>query len=328
MKTVALLFGGKSQEHFISCISAKSIYEHANKENYQIDLIGITKENKWYFYQDELSYLEDGTWENHNIKPILNVLETLKQYDVIFPITHGAYGEDGKLQGLLEFTNVPYVGGKTLSSAINMDKGINKKLLSFYGIPQVPFVTLKKETPLETVTSTLTFPVIIKPCNGGSSIGIKKANTYQELKKAITYAFQYDDEILVEKFLKVRELECGILKTDTILISDIGEILPANDYYDYESKYEKKESIIKIPAQIPVRIKKEIQDLANKLFEITKCDSFARIDFFYEEKSGKLYYNEINTLPGFTSISMYPKLMEQKGITYSDLISSLIENAS
>lgn len=306
MKKVLLIYGGVSTEHDVSCISAKSIMNNIDLNKYILDCVYITKNNKWLYKNEEIT----------------NIITFLKKYDVIFPITHGNNGEDGKLQGFLDLFNIKYVGSKCGSSYICMDKIRTKEILSYHNIPQVPFEIYNKNKQL-----SIPFPVIIKPANGGSSIGIKVANNKKELKKAIKQALKYDKKIIVEKFIKAQELECAILEDKKLIISEVGEIISANSFYDYEAKYENKESKTIIPANIELDISNKIKDYAKTIFEILDLKGLARIDFFYDKENNKIYLNEINTLPGFTEISMFPKLIMNEGINYKDIISKLIDNA-
>ena len=305
MKKVLLIYGGASPEHEISCKSAQSIIENIDKTKYELECIYITPSNEW-------------TKEN---KPVTNIIEYLKQFDVVFPIIHGCDGEDGKLQGMLDLFRIKYVGSKWGPSYICMDKGRTKQILKYYNIPQVPFQIYDKKENL-----IIPFPVIIKPANGGSSIGIKIAHNKKEYKKAISEASKYDKKIIVEKYINAQELECAILEDNNLIISNIGEIITENNFYDYDTKYNKNTAEINTVANIPNEVKKQIKKYAKFIFDKLNLNVLARIDFLYDKDFKKLYLNEINTLPGFTTISMYPKLIMDKGFTYKDLITKLIEN--
>lgn len=315
MKKILLLYGGNSYEYEVSCKSAKSIMENYDRKKFVIIPVLITKTNNWFVYDDKL---------NNSIYNVDNIIEFIKNFDIVFPIIHGFGGEDGKLQGMLDFFNIKYVGSKTLTSAIGMDKEISKILFSYLGIPVTPYLVVKKDYNIKEIERFLSYPIIIKPCNGGSSIGVNKANNKNELKKGIIEALKYDKKVLLEKYIKGRELECAILETKELIISDIGEILSENEIYDYEAKYIKK-SHTNIPNDIPKNIKKQIQKYSKKVFEFLECKDLCRIDFFYDEENKKIYLNEINTLPGFTEISMYPKLITNKKISYKDLITYLLQ---
>lgn len=328
MKKVLILFGGNSSEHDVSCKSAKSIAENIDKSLFSIEMAGITKDNKWYHYQDDLKYLEIGTWIENKKAEIIHPINYLKQFDVIFPMIHGTNGEDGKLQGMLELFHIPFVGCKTLSSAIGMDKEISKIMFDSIKIPQVPYLVIEESFKMEEIISKIGFPMIIKPANGGSSIGINKAENTEELEHAIAEAKKYDSKVIIEKFIHCRELECAVLEKDHQLIcSSPGEIIAANEFYDYDAKYVNQKSITKIPNDLPIEIIKEIKDNAKKVFQRLQCNGYARVDFFYDPDNQKIYINEINTIPGFTSISMYPTLIENEHISYQELITILIENA-
>lgn len=325
MKKVLILFGGKSAEHQVSCQSAKSIMEHIANDRYDVTAVGIDHQNKWFKYNGDIE--EIGNWQDQEKEEIDNITNFLKEFDVVFPVLHGAYGEDGKLQGLLDLLEVKYVGCKTLSSAICMDKVISKYLFQALEIQQVPFIELKENDKLKNIIKKLSFPVIVKPANSGSSIGINKANNMKELKSAIKKAKKYDQKVLIEKFIHAKELECAVLVDKDLLVSDVGEIKSANEFYDYNAKYENQKSETIIPADISLEVKEKIREYAKKAFIAANASSLSRIDFFYEEESNQIYLNEINTMPGFTTISMYPKLFINEGYTYQELITTLLENA-
>ena len=328
IKKVLILFGGIGTEHIVSCNSCKSILENIDKLKYDYEVVGISKENVWYKFSDDLSYLVNENWTSANILEIDNIINYIKKFDVVFPVMHGNYCEDGKLQGFLDLFNVKYVGCKTLSSALLMDKVLTKFILKGLDIPSVPSISFKNDYKIDDIISEIGFPMIIKPSNGGSSIGINKACNKKELIKSIKLAKKYDDKILIEKFIKARELEVAILKTrEKTICSYPGEIKSANEFYDYDAKYDNKESYTIIPDDLNKDIVSKIKEYALRLFESLDCKGLSRVDFFYDEENEKIYLNEANTMPGFTSISMYPKLMENEGIEYKDLISILIDNS-
>ena len=306
MKKVLLIYGGVSPEHDVSCKSAKAIIENIDTTKFQLDCIYITPNNEWL----------------NNNKKIENIIEFIKKYDVIFPIIHGTNGEDGKLQGLLDLFNIKYVGTKQGSSYICMDKQRTKQILNYYNIPQVPYQIYQKGKKL-----AIPFPVIIKPANGGSSIGIKVAHNKNEYQKAIKNALKYDKKVIIEKYINVQELECAVLEDKKLIISEVGEIITKDGFYDYDTKYQNDTAETNIIANIPDNIKKQIKKYAKTIFEVLELKGLARIDFFYDKDYKKIYLNEINTLPGFTPISMYPKLIINENISYKDLITKLIENA-
>ena len=304
MKKVLLIYGGSSTEHEVSCNSAKNIIKNIDKSKYDLTTLKITKDNIWI----------------SNDKIVDNIIEYLKQFDVIFPITHGTKGEDGKLQGMLDFFDIKYVGPKTGESFICMDKVYSKMVFEKLGVNVVPYEIYDKNKQIN-----IPFPVIVKPANGGSSVGISKANNEKELNQAIEKANLYDSKIILEQFIKGQELECAVLEDEEIIVSEVGEIKSANEIYDYDSKYINSESQTIIPAHIPNDISNSIKETAEYLFKKMNLKGLSRIDFFYD--GNKIYINEINTLPGFNEISMYPKLITNLGISYQELITKLIENA-
>ena len=328
IKKVLILFGGNSSEHYISCKSCVSVLKNIDRKRYDIEVAGISKNNIWYKFSDDLFYLEDGSWKDSNILEIDNIINYLRKFDVVFPVMHGTNAEDGRMQGFLDLFDIKYVGCKTLSSALLMDKAITKLILKSLDIPSVPFKVIKDNYEMCDLIENIKFPMIVKPSNGGSSIGISKVNNKKELIKAIKLAKKYDDKLLVEKFINARELEVAVLKDNkNIICSNPGEIKSANEFYDYDAKYDNKASYTLIPDDLPEDILKKIKEYSLRLFKSLDCSGLSRIDFFYDEENNALYLNEANTMPGFTTISMYPKLIESIGIEYKDLISILIDNS-
>lgn len=326
MKKVLLIFGGNSSEHYVSCLSAKSIIENIDRSKYDITIVGIYK-TYWFLFDDDLSYLENGNWlESKNNSKIFNIIDFIQKFDVVFPILHGKNGEDGKIQGMFELFDIKYVGCNTLSSAIGMDKEISKILFKHLGIPIAPYICQKyPKIKINEVIKKIGFPLIVKPANGGSSIGITKANNKRELIKAIEIAHEYDKKIIFEKFIKARELECAVLENKKLHVSTVGEIILKNDIYDYNSKYfDSAETIV--PSNIPKNIQKQIKEYAEIIFKNIEAKGLSRVDFFYDEEKNKVYVNEINTMPGFTVISMYPSLLIYDKISYKEIITHLIEN--
>lgn len=330
MIKLGVIYGGKSTEHDISEMSAKSVIENLNKEKYEVHEIYINKYGKWF--------------ENKNgqIEEIYNLLWTLKELDVVFPVLHGKYGEDGTIQGMLEMLGIPYVGCGVLSSAVGMDKAYTKILFERAGIPQTKYIYIRKrengyymvndnfedeELKIEKITSKLKFPMFVKPSNSGSSVGVKKVTTIEELKSAIENSQQYDNKILIEEEIVGKEVECAILEDEKINVSTVGEIKSAEEYYSFDAKYNIPESKIIIPAEISKDEAQRIKELAIKAFKAIDGKGLARVDFFIENETNKIYINEINTMPGFTQISMYPKLFENIGIGFTELLDKLIENA-
>lgn len=325
MKKVLILFGGNSFEYKVSCMSAKSILNNIDNTKYDVTPVAIDKNNKWYIYKGDIANIEK--WHNEYIIEIENIVEFIKQFDIVFPVLHGANGEDGRLQGMLDLFNIKYVGCKTLPSAICMDKIFSKYIFNYLNIPQVPFTEVTNDISINDIISEINFPMIVKPANGGSSIGISKVNNKKELKKAIKEAYKYDNKVLVEKYVIARELECAVLIDKNIKVSNVGEIKAANEFYDYNAKYENNKSYTIIPADLPDSVVTQIQEYAKKAFIGTNASSLSRVDFFYDEINNEIYLNEINTMPGFTEISMYPQLFINEGYTYKELINILIENA-
>ncbi len=323
MKKVAIIYGGMSSEHDVSMVSGQNVIENIDKTKYEIYPIIITK---------------DGKWIDKREKEIKDVFKLLKEMDVVFPVLHGLYGEDGTIQGMLEMAKVKYVGCKVLSSSVSMDKVYTKIIFEKAKIPQAKYIYLRNENTyidenfeemylendkiISLVEEKLSFPVFVKPSNSGSSIGISKAKDGAELIKAIADASIYDKKIIIEQAIVGKEVECAVLGNEA---SSVGQILPAEEFYSFNAKYENAESQVIIPADLSEEKIEEIRKLALKAFNAVDGSGISRVDFFVEEGTEKVYINEINTMPGFTEISMYPKLWEKAGISYSDLISKLIE---
>lgn len=334
---IAIIFGGRSGEHEISIISALSVYRALNKKKYDATLIGIDKKGRWQLpplnrvllYEKNPRALKLSK-EKKLLNP--NPLTHHMPFDVVIPILHGPFGEDGTVQGMLELANIPYVGSGVLGSAIGMDKEITKRLLAEAGIPIVPFITLYRhefrahpQKILSKAAAAFGFPFFVKPANLGSSVGIHKVKRPADLQHAIRDAFRFDSKILIEKAIACRELECAVLGNENPQASVVGEIVPNHEFYNYEAKYlDKNGAQLLIPAPIQQRVAQKVQELAVKTFKALQLSGMARIDFFMDRKSGKLYANEANTIPGFTSISMYPKLWKASGIPYVKLIDKLI----
>lgn len=330
MIKLGIVYGGVSTEHDISVMSAKSVIENLDKEKYEIHEIYINKYGKWY------EVIDDEKEE------IYNLIWTLKKLDVVFPVLHGLGGEDGTIQGMLEMLQVPYVGCKVLASSVGMDKVYTKIIFEKAGIPEAPYVYIKKkengyiivnenfkeeEFKVESITKKLNYPMFVKPSNSGSSVGVKKATNNEELKMAIENAGQYDNKILIEQGINAREVECAILDGTEVRASTVGEIISAEEFYSFDAKYNIPESKTIIPADISKEQIEQIQKLAIRAFKAIDGRGLARADFFIEKDTNKIYINEINTMPGFTKISMYPKLFEAVGIKYSELLDKLIANA-
>lgn len=326
MIKLGVIYGGISTEHDVSIMSAKSVIENLDKEKYDIHEIYINEYGKWM----------------ENDEEIYNLIWKLKELDVVFPVLHGLGGEDGTIQGMLEMLKVPYVGCGVLASSVGMDKVYTKILFEKAGIPQAPYIYIKKnedgyiiinenfeeeQFKIEKITEKLKYPMFVKPSNSGSSVGVKKATSDQELKMAIENAGQYDTKILVEQGIDGKEVECAILDGKDVVASTVGEIKSAEEFYSFDAKYNIPESKTVIPAEITEQQIEEIRKLAIKAFKAIDGKGLSRVDFFIEKETNKIYINEINTMPGFTKISMYPKLFEAVGVSYSELLDKLIENA-
>ena len=318
MKKILILFGGNSHEHEISCLSANFIKQNIDNKLFTYELIGIDYDNSWY----KVDKLKDINidWKNNIIEKIDNVIEFIHDFDKILPVIHGNTCEDGKLQSIFELYNLKYVGCNSYSSLICYDKFLTKIFLEKYNIEQIPYKIYSKNN-----IKNIKYPVIVKPCKCGSSIGIGIAKNKKELIKNIKIAKKYDDKIIIEKYIEnKREFECAILKhKNKLYTSDIGEILNNGSWYDYNSKY--KEKINTCIADINNEFKNNIKNISKKIFQILNCKNMARIDFLYDLDNKKLYFNEINTIPGFTDISMYPKLINELGINYKKLITLLLQ---
>ena len=350
MKKIKLgvIFGGMSTEHDVSVVSAMSIIKCLDKEKYEIFPIYIDENGKWYKYTKDIEKIKIlGLGEKvEEIEIIQEPISCLKKLDVVFPVLHGLYGEDGTIQGLLEIIKVPYVGCKVLSSSISMDKAYTKVIFERAGLKQVKYEYVKKikneniyqyfdkefnTTKMKVgelcskLAQNIEFPMFVKPSNSGSSVGIKKANNLEELKNAIEYAGEFDEKILIEQGIDAREVECAILGENDVKASCVGEVLPAEDFYSYDAKYSNSESKVVIPANLSPDISEKIKKYAIKAFEAVDGTGLARVDFFIEKGTNEIYINEINTMPGFTEISMYPKLWEASGISYKELLDRMLQ---
>lgn len=314
---VGILFGGKSAEHEISLHSAENVIAALDREKYHPVPIKIDKQGKWFLADGSHFSLNPGDPENK------------KALDVVFPILHGTYGEDGTIQGLLKLADIPFVGAGVLGSAVGMDKDIMKRLLRDANIPIAEFLVFgdSDKVNFAAITQKIGLPFFVKPANLGSSVGINKVKNKKDFVKAIAEAFQYDRKIIVEEFIKGREIECAVLGNDNPIVSIPGEIIVNDEFYSYEAKYiNENGAILEIPAKLDKDTQKKIQNLAVQTFKTLACEGMGRVDFFLRE-NGAVIVNEINTIPGFTSISMYPKLWEASGTSYAKLIDRLIQLA-
>lgn len=343
---VALIFGGKSGEHEVSLSSVSSIYKFINKQKYNVFTIGITKEGNWLYYEGDVENIKNKSWEDlANKNANINLIPTIgkeigiqfedgkfEKIDILFPVLHGPYGEDGAIQGLFEISNIPYVGCGVLASSVGMDKLICKKVFEKAGLPQVRYAyTTKwdfdkdKKSVLDGIEAVLPYPIFVKPANLGSSVGISKANNKEELIKGIEFALKYDKRIVLEEGVNAREIEVSVLGNEEVHASIAGEIIPAKEFYDYEAKYLNSSSKLLIPADLDEEIMNRIRAMAVTAFKSIDGCGLSRVDFFVDKNNNEIYINEINTMPGFTNISMYPKLWEATGIGYSELIDKLID---
>ncbi len=341
---LGLIFGGMSTENEVSVMSANSILKNLDKSKYDIFPIYISKSGEWYQY-DNLENIEISE-DMHHMKKIENIMKNLQNLDVLFPVLHGLYGEDGTIQGLFEILKKSYVGCGVLASSVGMDKAYTKVIFDKANICQAPYIYLKKardqytyidkefnerkislEETANIVEKEIGFPAFIKPANSGSSVGINKAKNKEELKKYIEYAGKFDKKILIEKGIQGQEVECAVLGNDDVMASCVGEIKSADEFYSYDAKYQNENSRTLIPANLNEEVANEIRKLAIKAFKAIDGKGLSRVDFFVEDKTNQIYINEINTLPGFTKISMYPKLFEAVGIPYEELLDKLINLA-
>jgi D-alanine-D-alanine ligase len=346
---VGVIFGGRSSEHEVSLASAKNVMEALRQAGNEIVPIGISAEGRWLPQPDawlRLTAQSQGAPRNPEqeslaarpTSPVLRELleeQHLPPVDVIFPMLHGPYGEDGTVQGLLEMANLPYVGSGVLGSAVAMDKEIARKLFACHGLPQVRYLTVRRhawrlapEAETDRIETALPYPLFVKPANLGSSVGVSKARDSRQLQAAIELATRYDSKLLVEAAVPhAREIEVSVLGNDEPEASVAGEIIPANEFYDYNAKYESAGSQLLIPARLNKATMERVRELAVQAFQALDCAGLARVDFLIAGDHGAIYLNELNTMPGFTRISMYPKLWEASGLAYPDLVHRLLELA-
>lgn len=353
---VGLIFGGRSGEHKVSIASALSVYQALDKSRYDVTLIGIDKEGRWTLPDSQallaqadtpMSVKMSRSKESLALVPFSNSRQLVPaesepssgqvpKLDVILPILHGTYGEDGTLQGLLELAQVPYVGSGVLGSSLGMDKEVSRRLLGTVGIPTVPTHTLRKSEYLadkdrhhKELLKKFALPFFVKPANAGSSVGVHKVKTAEQLSLALKDAFEFDRKVLVEKAINARELECSVLGNDEPRTSIVGECIPRHEFYSYEAKYLDENGVeLVAPAQnLPESLVEKIQTWAKLAFLTLECRGMARVDFFMDKETGELFLNEINTIPGFTKVSMYPRMWAASGLAYSELLDELIRLA-
>lgn len=335
---VAVIFGGRSGEHDVSLMSARSVLSVLDPAKYEVTQIGITREGKWLTGDDVIGKFENGKLnglEHFALSADPSVRRTQEAFDVFFPVLHGTFGEDGTIQGLFEMADVAYVGAGVVGSAVGMDKGVFKEVMRANGIPVVESVlVLRNEIGknmngvIEKAEKAGAYPLFTKPANLGSSVGVTKCYNRSDLQEGLMEAAQFDRRVLIERGVtNAREIEVSVLGNDEPAASVCGEILPSREFYSYESKYIDGTSGLEIPAQIPHETSEKIREYAVRAYKSIDCAGMARVDFFVEKDTNQIYLNELNTIPGFTKISMYPKLWEASGLPYAKLVDRLIELA-
>ena len=346
-KTVAVIFGGQSSEHEVSRTSAVLMLDALDKEKYQVLPVGITKKGEWLVYHGPVEQVRSGEWEKYGVPVCLSPDATKKCFlkivngsvkeipvDVVIPVLHGAWGEDGTIQGLLEMAQIPYVGCGVLASAVSMDKVFTKMIAKSARIPQAKYLWLHKaelaenrEKILDQVEKKLGYPCFVKPSNAGSSVGISKAKTREQLSWALDLAAGYDRKVIVEEAIDAREFECAVLGNEDPMVSGVGEVLSATEFYDYDAKYNNSASRTVIPAELEQEKVEEMRRIAKKIFRAVDGSGLARVDFFVDKHTGKVLFNELNTMPGFTPISMYPMLWEAAGMSNREMMDRFVELA-
>jgi len=342
MKKLLILCGGQSTEHIVSRMSCTSVLNNIHKDQYDLTVVGIEKDGTWYVLNQNQDDLAKDTWLD-GAQAVNDVYGLIKQQDVVFPVLHGKYGEDGTIQGMLEMAEVPYVGCRVLGSSVSMDKIYTKKILETVGIPQVKSLYIKKrydgklvvvdaqfeesENIVDIVKKELGFPCFMKASRSGSSVGCFRVDYEEDFMDKLKETAKYDSHIVIEECIDCIELETAVLGNDDPIVSRVGQIMPHGEFYTFESKYEDEESKTCIPALVDESIQEQIRGYALKVFKAVDGHGLSRVDFFLDKKTNKVYLNEINTMPGFTKISMYPQLIADYGIPYCDLIDKLIELA-
>lgn len=343
--TVGIIFGGVSSEHNISCISAKSIIENIDYSKYNLVLIGITKEGKWYIFNDDVNLLPDDRWlsskslvpafisPDTSVKGLVTAKGSIVKLDAVFPVLHGKNGEDGTIQGLLQLAQIPFVGCDATSSGVCMDKAVANAVADAFGIAQAKWFAISEycynkngNTLLDEAIDYLGFPIFVKPANAGSSVGISKAHNKEELAAAMTVAFKEDKKAVLEEFIDGYEVECAVLGNNEPVAAEVGQILASVEFYTFDAKYNNP-SETAIPAHLSDERREEIRQQAVKAYSAMGCEGLSRVDFFVTKDDERVLLNEINTIPGQTSISMYPKLFEAVGVSYKELIDRLISLA-
>lgn len=344
-KRLGVIFGGTSTEHEVSIVSGTSVIKNLNKEKYDIYPIYIDKSGEWFEFEPDNKTYKVGD-EIVGTKKIENIWNYLKTMDILFPVLHGLQGEDGTIQGMFELLKIPYVGTRVLGSSVCMDKVYSKIIFEKAKLNQAKYIYIRRfedkyiyvnedfseeilniQETVNKIMEKIDFPMFIKPSNSGSSVGISKAKNKDELINAITEASKFDKKILIEENINGREIECAVLGNEEVKASVLGEILPAEAFYSFSAKYQNSDSKTVEAPDLPEELTKKVRELAVKAYKAADCQGLSRVDFFVDDKENKIYINEINTLPGFTEISMYPKLWEKSGLTYTELLDKLIELA-
>ncbi len=343
-QNVCVLFGGVSSEHSVSEVSASAVLDSIDREKYNVFAVGITEDGRWLLYDGEVQKIREHSWENEKTVPAIlspdrcdKALLVMRDggttkinIDVVYPVIHGKNGEDGTIPGLCELAGIPYVGSGVIGSAACMDKCIAKILFEKAGIPQADWVELKlgQKPDFEKMEEKLGYPMFIKPSSAGSSVGVTKAQNRKELEDGIALALKHDYKVLIEECINAREVECGVmgnLEPETSAV--LGEIKPAKEFYDFEAKYECEDSKLMIPAPVDKETEAKIKEYAINAYKICECRGHSRVDFFVDKETGDIYLNEINTIPGFTPISMYPKVWEASGLSMTEVIDRHIQLA-
>lgn len=342
---IGVIFGGMSTENEVSVVSGKYVLKNLDSKKYEVYPIYIDKKGKWYKYEGEYDNLIMNQ-KPQNIMKINTIIDYIKEMDVVFPVLHGLYGEDGTIQGLLELLKIPYVGCRVLASSVGMDKVYTKIIFDKANIRQTKSCYIRKykdnyiyvddnfeeerlqlNEVCEKMQEKLKYPMFVKPSNSGSSVGINKVNNIAKLRDAIEEAAKFDNKILVEEGIDGKEVECAVLGNEDVIAGKVGEIISADEFYSFDAKYNNEDSKTIVPADIPENQAEEIRQIAIKAFKAIDGKGLSRVDFFIENETEKIYLNEINTMPGFTQISMYPKLIEAYGIPYNELLDRLINLA-
>lgn len=344
-KRLGVIFGGTSTEHEVSIVSGTSVIKNLNKEKYEIYPIYIDKAGEWFEFEPDNKTYKVGD-EIVGTKKIENIWNYLKTMDILFPVLHGLQGEDGTIQGMFELLKIPYVGTRVLGSSVCIDKVYSKIIFEKAKLNQAKYIYIRRfedkyiyinedfseevldiQETVNKIMEKIDFPMFVKPSNSGSSVGISKAKNKDELINSIIEASKFDKKILIEENINGREIECAVLGNEEVKASVLGEILPAEAFYSFSAKYQNSDSKTVEAPDLPEELTKKVRELAVKAYKAADCQGLSRVDFFVNDKENKIYINEINTLPGFTEISMYPKLWEKSGLTYTELLDKLIELA-